>query len=216
MLTTFNRYLFIGAHPDDIEIWAGGLILRILNENASAIVNCVVLTDGSAGNGSVEIRYDEARRASSMLGVTSYEFVGLKDGSLSSNLELQKILSNLLRKYKPDLLVTHPINDRHPDHAAVGSAIDKALFLSMVSPEFLEYEPHLCKNILRFVSDPFQSPHSKLYVDISDFYEKKKQIIMNFRTQLEVLIPYLQLNELYGKMNGLVACEIFEVETLSF
>ncbi|WP_448374442.1 PIG-L deacetylase family protein [Fervidobacterium sp.] len=216
IFTSFNKYLFIGAHPDDIEIWSGGIILRILHENKDAKVYCVVLTDGSAGYGTIEERYEEARNASKMLGVSSYEFMGFKDGSLHLNVNLPNVIANLIRKYKPEMLITHPIQDRHPDHAAVGFSTTKALFLAMVSPEFLEYEPHLCKNVIRFVSDPFQSPKSKLYIDISEVYEKKKEVILNFKSQLGVLVPYLQLNELYGRINNCTAAELFEPEVLSF
>ncbi len=216
MITTLRNYLFIGAHPDDIEIWAGGLILRILRENSLAQIHCVVLTDGSAGYGNVQERYEEVMSAAKMMKVSSYEFLNLKDGSLHFNNELPNIIANLIRKYKPDLLITHPRKDRHPDHAAVGFSTTKALFLAMVSPEFLEYEPHLCKNVIRFVSDPFQSPKSKLYIDISEVYEKKKEVILNFKSQLGVLVPYLQLNELYGRINNCTAAELFEPEVLSF
>ncbi|WP_372589350.1 PIG-L family deacetylase [Fervidobacterium pennivorans subsp. shakshaketiis] len=216
MITTLHSYLFIGAHPDDIEIWAGGLILRILRENPTAQVHCVVLTDGSAGYATAQERYEEAMNAAKMMKVSSYEFLNLKDGSLHFNNELPNIIANLIRKYKPDLLITHPRNDRHPDHAAVGTATDKALFLAMVTPEFLDYEPHFCKNVLRFVSDPFNSPKSKVYVDISKVYEQKKSVISNFKTQLGVLEPYLQLNEFYGGLMNCVAAEVFEPEVLMF
>uniref|UniRef100_A0A7V4KDB1 GlcNAc-PI de-N-acetylase n=1 Tax=Fervidobacterium pennivorans TaxID=93466 RepID=A0A7V4KDB1_FERPE len=216
MITTLHNYLFIGAHPDDIEIWAGGLILRILRENPTAQVHCIVLTDGSAGYGNVQERYEEAMNASNMMKVSSYEFLSLKDGSLHFNNELPNVIANLIRKYKPDLLITHPRNDRHPDHAAVGTATDKALFLAMVTPEFLDYEPHFCKNVLRFVSDPFSSPKPKVYVDISEVYEQKKSVISNFKTQLGVLEPYLQLNKLYGRLINCAAAEIFEPEVLVF
>ncbi|WP_448379517.1 PIG-L deacetylase family protein [Fervidobacterium sp.] len=216
MITTLRNYLFIGAHPDDIEIWAGGLILRILRENSLAQIHCVVLTDGSAGYGNVQERYEEVMSAAKMMKVSSYEFLNLKDGSLHFNNELPNIIANLIRKYKPDLLITHPRKDRHPDHAAVGTATDKALFLAMVTPEFLDYEPHFCKNVLRFVSDPFSSPKSKVYVDISEVFEQKKSVISNFKTQLGVLEPYLQLNELYGRLMNCTAAEVFEPEVLMF
>ncbi|AMW32125.1 N-acetylglucosaminyl deacetylase, LmbE family [Fervidobacterium changbaicum] len=216
MLTSFSSYLFVGAHPDDIEIWAGGLIFKIHERNKTAKVYCVVLTDGSAGQGSVQERYEESMEAAKMLRVDSYEFLNFKDASLDFNVELSKVIANLIRKYKPDVLVTHPASDKHPDHAAVGLATSKALFLAMVSPEFLDYEPHLCRNVLRFVSDPFSSPSSRVYVDISEVYEMKKELIAKFKTQLDVLEPYLQLNELYGRMIGVRAAELFEPEVLIF
>ncbi|MGQ9856053.1 MAG: PIG-L deacetylase family protein [Fervidobacterium sp.] len=210
MFGVFNSYLFIGAHPDDIEIWAGGFILRILRENKNAKIHCLVLTDGSAGYGTVEERKQESLNAAEMLGTETYEILGLKDGSLCMQQDLPKIIANLIRKYKPDVLVTHPKTDRHPDHSAVGEAIEKALFMAMTSPEFLEYEPHMCKNVLFFVSDPFQMPSTRLYIDISEVFEEKYKIIQCFKTQLDVLLPYIELNKLYGKLSGVLAAEIFE------
>ncbi|HOQ40371.1 MAG: PIG-L family deacetylase [Fervidobacterium sp.] len=204
------RYLFIGAHPDDIDIWAGGFLLK-LRKKEDVEITSVVLTDGTAGTGGYEVRKAEAERAAEFLNVDNFEYIGLKDGSLCMMSELPIKLANFIRKYKPDMLLTHTSNDRHPDHAAIGRCVKDALFLATVSTDGLEYEPYLCNNALLFTSDPTRMPDKRLYVDISDVYEEKAKLINIYESQLWVIGPYLQLNQFYGQLIGLKAAEVFEV-----
>lgn len=205
-----GRYLFIGAHPDDIEIWVGGLILKLIKKGVRDLF-CVVLTDGSAGTGGVDVRLEEVRKSKELLGITTYETLNLKDGTLSANPNLANLLSELIKKYKPDYLFTHRKHDRHPDHSAIGESIEKALFLATVNVEGSNYEPYLCKNVFLYVSDPFKMPENKVYIDISDVYDDKVKLINVFQTQLFVLKPYLELNLFYGSFVGLKAAEIFQL-----
>jgi len=48
------RYLFIGAHPDDIDIWAGGFLLK-LRKKEDVEITTVILTDGTAGTGGYDV-----------------------------------------------------------------------------------------------------------------------------------------------------------------
>jgi len=204
------RYLFIGAHPDDIDIWAGGFLLK-LRKKADVEITSVVLTDGTAGTGGYEVRKAEAERAAEFLNVDNFEYVGLKDGTLCMMSELPMTIAKYIRKYKPDVLLTHTSNDRHPDHAAIGRCVKDALFLATVGVEGLEYEPHACNNTLLFTSDPTRMPEKRFYVDISDVYQEKAKLINIYQSQLWVIGPYLQLNQFYGQFIGVKAAEIFEV-----
>ena len=204
------RYLFIGAHPDDIDIWAGGFLLK-LRKKEDVEITTVILTDGTAGTGGYDVRRAEAERAVKFLNVDNFEYVGLRDGTLCTMSELPMTLARYIRKYKPDVLLTHTSNDRHPDHAAIGRCVKDSLFLATVGVEGLEYEPHVCNNTLLFTSDPTRIPEKRLYVDISDVYDEKAKLISIYESQLWVIGPYLQLNQFYGQLIGVKAAEIFEV-----
>ncbi|ODN30443.1 PIG-L deacetylase family protein [Fervidobacterium thailandense] len=209
-----KRVLFIGAHPDDIEIWAGGTIFKMKESGQFEIVH-IVLTDGAASlTGTREERKREQDFALEILKPDFHEYLGFPDTSLAFKNDLPIILANIVRKYRPHLIFTHNPLDKHPDHSAIGSAIQKALFLASTKSETLEGEPHLCNNLIFFVSDPLQIPKHLYFVDISEYVAKKEELIKVFKTQLAVLLPMLQVNYLYGELLGLRAAEAFEIVKL--
>jgi len=69
----------------------------------------------------------EQRAAAKVLGVKKVEFLGYKDGHLAPNLKLRHDIVRMIRKYKPDLVITHlpgraidaPMGAISPDHLAV-------------------------------------------------------------------------------------------------
>src|SRR5438128_687980 len=104
--------LAVGAHPDDLEFFAGGTIARYINEGAT--VYYLILTDGSKGsedhllNASelIQIRQDEQRSAASLLGVNEVFFFDYIDGELENSLVVRKKIVEVIRKLKPDIVLT--------------------------------------------------------------------------------------------------------------
>ena len=82
-LEAYRRYLFIGPHPDDIEIGAGGTAAKLAAEGKD--VAFLICTDGRYGDGATALRGDElaeerrreAIASAKMLGVTDVRFIGL-------------------------------------------------------------------------------------------------------------------------------------------
>lgn len=206
-----KRVLFIGAHPDDVEIWAGGTILRMKASGNFEIIH-VVLTDGSAGlSGSPEDRLNEMRNAVNYLKPDAHEFLAMSDTSLILRTDLVMTLASLVRKYRPDYIFTHSGNDKHPDHSSIGSVIGEAVFIASTNSALLPGTPHNCRNLIAFISDPMRMPKSRIFIDISNYFERKLEIIKLFPTQSEVLMPMLQLNQFYGASVGCKAAEAFEL-----
>ena len=110
--------LAIGAHPDDIEIGAGGLLLGLAESDLR--VRYVVLT------GTAE-RQQEARNAahSFMPGADlSIEFFDLPEGRLPAVWDRAKdILEHVARSCSPDLVLAPSIDDAHQDHRTVGEIV---------------------------------------------------------------------------------------------
>ena len=73
-LDSFNRYLFIGPHPDDIEIGAGATAAKLAESGKAVAFLCCI--DGRYGSASVPpeelipIRQDEAKASAAALGVS--------------------------------------------------------------------------------------------------------------------------------------------------
>jgi LmbE family N-acetylglucosaminyl deacetylase len=115
------RILVIGAHPDDPETCAGGLLA--LAAAAGHEVTSVYLTTGEAGipgtaaPAAAAIRRREAERACAILGVKAV-FLGEIDGATVVDQARRRKMAEFLQEQKPDLVVTHWPIDTHPDHRA--------------------------------------------------------------------------------------------------
>ena len=83
----YERFLFIGPHPDDIEIGAGATAAKLVDMGKT--VRFLVCLDGRFGTGNapegvvgeklVELRQQEARASAAKLGVKEVYFLNLKD-----------------------------------------------------------------------------------------------------------------------------------------
>jgi len=189
--------LFLGAHPDDYEAFAGGTILRL--KKAGKICAGVIMTDGSAGkNNDVNIRKLEAESAAKFLELDYFEMIGLKDGYLTDYHDLTKTIVNLIRKYKPKILFTHYFEDKHPDHKIIGNITKNALFLARTKRDDLDGEPYTCKNVLMFIPDITYMPESRLFIDITLFLEMKIEILNIYKSQKVVLESVPLINKYFA------------------
>ncbi|MDQ6772939.1 MAG: PIG-L family deacetylase, partial [Candidatus Dormibacteraeota bacterium] len=129
----FDRVLVVSAHPDDPEFGFGAVVARMAA--AGSEVYYCICTDGSQGGEDPAVpnqelsavRYREQRAAAEVLGVRDVVFLGLPDGHLAPTVELRKVITREIRRFRPDLVLTHtplrsinfPIGASHPDHLAV-------------------------------------------------------------------------------------------------
>jgi LmbE family N-acetylglucosaminyl deacetylase len=113
--------LVFGAHPDDAEFHAGGLLA--LHAARGNRVRVVTVSDGSAGHQTMDRaalaarRRDEARRSAAVIGCEVEVWPNL-DGELEPTLHLRRDVIRAIRTFEPDLVRTHRIHDDHPDHRA--------------------------------------------------------------------------------------------------
>jgi LmbE family N-acetylglucosaminyl deacetylase len=162
-----QRVLVVMAHPDDPEFSSGGTIAMWTGSGRQ--VTYVIVTDGSKGSPDREmtperlaaLRQDEQREAAAVLGVSEVVFLGFVDGEISSDLTLRHAITREIRRYKPDIVVTHDpaslywdnyIN--HPDHRAAGQATLDAVFPTardwLSAPNLLQVEglePHHVRQV---------------------------------------------------------------------
>jgi LmbE family N-acetylglucosaminyl deacetylase len=112
--------LAIGAHPDDIEIGAGGTLLTLAASSAGLNVRYVVLT-GS------EERHSEARRAATtfLAGADlTIDLHQLPEGRLPAAWERVKdILEDVARTSAPDVIIAPSSDDAHQDHRIIGEVL---------------------------------------------------------------------------------------------
>lgn len=174
------RILAIGAHPDDVEIGAGGYLLKTARQKGEVYI--FILTFGEAGGPDSGTREKEARASAEMIGVKEIRFGGFKDTKLMPNGDLVDSIEKMFNDVKPDLVLTHSTTDEHHDHRAVGlSSIEGARYCSKI----LAYENPLTKN--------FAPQH---YVDISNVIDDKVKLLSLFDTQKDKV--YLRTSAVRG------------------
>lgn len=131
-IENYQRYLFIGPHPDDIEIGAGATAAK-LAANGKQIC-FLICTDGRFGDGSapdgvfgqalIEMRKQEAIRSAAMLGVTDVRFLELSDGGFYEISDLEKGIAEIIGDFKPDVIFAPDpcvTSECHKDHLNVGN-----------------------------------------------------------------------------------------------
>ncbi|HEX6853590.1 MAG TPA: bacillithiol biosynthesis deacetylase BshB1 [Candidatus Polarisedimenticolaceae bacterium] len=123
--------LAFGAHPDDVELFCGGTMIRLAGLGYRTGV--VDLTRGElATNGSPAERAREAEAAAAVMGLALRENLGLPDGFLDPSAGSPHLapVVEAIRRLRPEVALIPWVEDRHPDHAAAGALLARAVFLA--------------------------------------------------------------------------------------
>ena len=127
----FARYLFIGPHPDDIEIGAGATAAKLAAMGKQ--ITFLICTDGRFGTDNTDVsgealisfRQKEAVRSAGMLGVSDVRFLNLSDGGFYEQDELMNGIARIIGDVQPDVIFApDPCvpSECHIDHLNVGNA----------------------------------------------------------------------------------------------
>lgn len=198
-----ERAMVIFAHPDDAEWQAAGTIAKWTDEGVE--VTYVLVTNGSSGETPkhpnmtkdvlVPMRYDEQRKAADVVGVKELVTLGFEDGYLYPDLDLRKAIAREIRRYKPDVVITHDPTERtiedfyiqHPDHIAVGEVVMRSInpdaSSRLMFPELARDEgldKHLPK--LLMLASIVNGTHVE---DISATFERKVEALLCHDCQFE-------------------------------
>jgi bacillithiol biosynthesis deacetylase BshB1 len=170
-----------GAHPDDIELVAGGTLLKLADLGYRTGV--VDMTRGELGTrGNARIRAHEAQASAKVLKLRIRENLGLKDGQIFDNLPARLQLVKVLRTYRPDFVLTHYWDDKHPDHVHTSHLVTAACYLSGLAKVRTRQERFRPKRIFYFMLPSHVRP--SFVVDISNYFEKRMEALNCFRSQL--------------------------------
>ncbi|MDA8045718.1 MAG: PIG-L family deacetylase [Actinomycetota bacterium] len=114
------RVVLLGAHPDDIEIGAGGTLLTLAETRPGLVVHYQVMT-GTAG------RHEEARAAATAFlpgARVTLRLLDLPDGRLPAAWSSVKdSLEEVAATMTPDLVIAPSPMDAHQDHRTVGELV---------------------------------------------------------------------------------------------
>lgn len=169
-----------GAHPDDVEIGAGGLVAK---ETALGHkVGIVDLTEGELSTrGTVEIRKQEGLKAAKVLGASWRKNLYIPDGGVQVNQNNIDLVVRLIREYRPTVVLAPYWEDRHPDHVKAAFLIEEAVFKAGLVKYMPEMEPYRPRVVLHYY---LNTPGEVSFiVDISDYFSVKWESLQAHHSQ---------------------------------
>jgi LmbE family N-acetylglucosaminyl deacetylase len=192
----------IHAHPDDQEFTVGGTLAKWARAGCEIVTVC--LTSGGAGSNKytppemtrealVAIREEEQRDACRILGVKETIYLGYEDGMLEPSIPLRRELTRLIRRHRPDAVLTGDPTVRyygttymnHPDHRAAADVALDAVFPSagtrLIFPELLAegLEPHEVRQVYIHGAE-----RPDTYVDIAETLDVKVAALRAHKSQM--------------------------------
>jgi bacillithiol biosynthesis deacetylase BshB1 len=177
--------LAFGAHPDDVECAAAGVILNTTKQGGKVVF--ADLTQGEMGShGTVKQRTVEAVIAAKELGVNVREQLNLPDGKITNDIKNQGKVIQLIRKYRPKIVLANAFTDRHPDHRKAAELVSDSCFLSGLKMNKTRYkraeQQHWRPSaVYHYIQDYFIEP--SFVVDISMHFQEKIKAIKAYKSQ---------------------------------
>jgi LmbE family N-acetylglucosaminyl deacetylase len=195
-----GRVLAFGAHPDDLEVGAGGLLARLADDGADVTIAIVSIPNQT------ETRREEAKQGAHVLGaelVIIYEDKPCRVEDIPMH-ELVRRFDNIVGDVRPDLVITHSAHDLHWDHGLVNRATVSALRRTPC-------------DLLAFLSSPEMNAQARAigqcFADISSTVDTKIEAISAHKSQLSKLDieSSRDLARAMGRISGFDYAEAFEV-----
>jgi N-acetylglucosamine malate deacetylase 1 len=173
----------VAPHPDDAEIGMGGTIAALTQGGAEVVI--IDLTDGEpTPHGSREIRAQETKAASHLLGVRDRVLLDVKNREIFDSVENRKLLASALRQYKPEIIFVPYWEDGHPDHVQACVLGEAARFYSKFVKTDMPFDPHYPRKLLHYFCTHIRPRAQPSFVfDISAFIEVKLKSVEAYRSQ---------------------------------
>jgi len=191
------RVLVLGAHPDDAEFFAGGLLQA--HHHQGATLRIISVTNGQSGHHEmtsdalVARRRTEAARSGSFI-QANYVTWDYPDGSLQPSLDVRESIIREIRTFQPDLVLTHRPFDYHPDHRAVGQAVQDASYMVMVPKIAPGYPTPKQEPIVAYMVDLFTRPtpfRPDAVLDASPYMEHVLEMLACHESQFFEWMPWI-------------------------
>ena len=176
--------LAIGAHPDDVELFAGGLVADCARRGYA--VGIAHLTRGeTATRGTPEERRREALEAAKILGVPPERvaFLDLGDALIENTPVNRLEVVRLLRRFRPQLVACHHPVDRHPDHRKASRLVEDALFYARLDRIDTGQPPHKPHGRFLFHNNSLPPEPPSFIADVTAGFSQKLEALRAYRSQ---------------------------------
>lgn len=222
----YDRFLFVGPHPDDIEIGCGATIPKLVESGKK--VTFLICTDGRYGDGFldgkseeevVDIRKKESIASAKSLGVSDVRFLELCDAGFYKKKDLVKGIAKVIGDVNPDVIFAPDFfvsSECHMDHLNVGKIVSNLAYLA----------PY--KNVMKRYGAPkadvkalalYMTANPNQFVNTRGYFLKQLNALSIHKSQFpegsddkNSLKTYLTLrSKIYGVRNLSTDCEGFRV-----
>jgi N-acetylglucosamine malate deacetylase 1 len=188
------RILAIHAHPDDIEILAGGAVALLAASGHQ--LTLVTMTPGDCGSVEygpdeiAEIRRGEAAAAAKLIGA-EYRCAEFRDLAVFNDEPSRRKVCELIREVRPELVLTSSPIDYHCDHEAASALVRDACF-GASAPNYrtggkapaLDHIPHLYFMDSVEGTDRDGRPQKPdFHINIESVFDKKRDMLACHESQ---------------------------------
>lgn len=203
-----EKMLIVSAHAGDFLWRAGGTIAKHISEGTE--VHLLILTYGIRGEANdlwksdnmtfenaKQIRHSEVKMAAKTLGVDNIYFWDYEDYPFEINLIKQERLATLIRKIRPDFILTHDKNHDayNPDHGVISDYVWRATIVASAAGAEAEGFEVGNRYVPIFGFEPHYSEVSNfkpgIYIDITDFINLKIDAMDCFNSQTYMKEQYM-------------------------
>ena len=190
--------LAVGAHPDDIEFLCAGA-LAMYRKAGHKVAMCHAC-NGNKGHKTIppdelgKVRTEESRQGAKIIGA---EALTADIGDLEIFVDRDDTLRmvDIIRQAKPDVIITHAPNDYMPDHSNTSQLVRDASFNATVPYEKTAHEAHDKIPTVYFMDTMAGIDFLPTeYVDITEEFETKKEMLLCHQSQHEWLSEHDSIN----------------------
>lgn len=175
--------LAFGAHPDDVEVGCGGLLLKVAKMGYKTGIVDLSLAELST-NGDTPSRLREADQSRKILNVKVRENLGIPNNFFFNSKEVQDKIIRVIRKYQPEMILMPYFSDRHPDHEEAPKLIKQAIFTSGLIKYETEQKNWRPKYVFYYML--WYEFEPSFIVDISDEFEIKLKAYLAYGSQFKL------------------------------
>ncbi len=171
-----------GAHPDDIELFCGGTLIKLGSQGRK--IGVISLTQGELGTrGSPEIRSQEFQEGATLLKLSTHKMLDIPDGDVAVNWENKLKIIREIRTYQPAVVFAPYWKDRHPDHENTSNLVREAAFLSGLKKIETDQQAHRPYKVIYYPC--WFEFRPSFVVDITECHDQKIKAIQAYRSQFD-------------------------------
>jgi LmbE family N-acetylglucosaminyl deacetylase len=203
-----SHLMVVGAHISDAENMAGAAMLK--HKRAGWDVTIVHVTAGEKGHPTlpaeeyIKMRHADAEASAAFIGA-NVEILPYKDGELLVTEESCWLVADLIRRYRPTVLLTHWRGSFHQDHNYTHDIVKNALFKAGLPAFKREHPAHYPRAVFYAENwEDMEGYSADVYLDVTDVFDDYLKLLKTHALMREryASFRYYDYYEALGQMRG--------------
>jgi N-acetylglucosamine malate deacetylase 1 len=200
--------MVVGAHISDAENMAGAAMLK--HKRAGWDISIVHVTAGEKGHPTlppeeyIKMRHADAQASGEFIGA-SVEILPYLDGESQVTEEAAWLIADLIRQYRPTVLLTHWRGSFHSDHNNTHDLVKMALFKAGLPAFKREHPAHYPRAVLYAENwEDMENYSADIYLDVTDVFDDYLKLLKTHALMRERYssFRYYDYYEALGQMRG--------------